>query len=104
MNQIFNSTGVRWCVKMGFTREKRLETSYPVVNLDIDTLVTSNSCWDDDQGLTSFKTQAGSSVQEEIVGCYRWSKRCPYWIQPIITPNNLLMFLAAAGIKTALTR
>ena len=25
---------------MGFTREKRLETSYPVVNLDIDTLVT----------------------------------------------------------------
>ena len=45
---------------MGFTREKRLETSYPVVNLDIDTLVTRAeelSCWDDDQGLISFKTQ-----------------------------------------------
>ena len=25
---------------MGFTREKILETSYPVFNLDIDTLVT----------------------------------------------------------------
>ena len=47
-------------VKMGFTREKRLETSYPVVNLDIDTLVTRAaelSCSDDDQGLTSFKNQ-----------------------------------------------
>ena len=46
---------------MGFTREKRLETSYPVVNLDIDTLVTRAELkllsWDDDQGLISFKTQ-----------------------------------------------